>query len=372
MGLLVIILAAMSGCATSPGFQGVPTDGFARRITVFYGTDRASTSQESGKVTYGGKRAYLSGNEPYQFGVCKVEIRRERNIDKSSPLPKSGDQLVSLISNSKLERHEFYGRLRDIMWNAGSNETFVFVHGFNNSFEDAATRTAELWYDLGFSGPPIMYSWPSRGGAMGYFADGATIEWTSSNLKHFLQQLASEMSATKLLTNEPAKIHLIAHSMGCRALLGALALIADELESGQQPLFCDVIVAAPDIDLDVFRDAIAPRLMRHPVAQHYTLYSSSNDKALQLSEKLQSYARAGSAVGSDIQSRMSNFTSIDVTDIAAKVGGMRHDYFISEPAVLRDMIQMLLLGNRNPGSGGRLLRRNSEAPGDSWVMVEAP
>ncbi len=172
--------------------------------------------------------------------------------------------------------------------------------------------------------------------------------------------------------NEPTQIHLIAHSLGCRALLGALALIADELESGEQPMFCDVIVAAPDVDLDVFRDVIAPRLMRHPVAQHYTLYSSSTDKALHASEKLQSYQRVGSAVGSDILRQLQNFTVIDVSNVTADAAGLKHDYFISEPAVLRDMIQMLVFGNRNPGSAGRLMRRNPEVPGDSWVIVEAP
>ncbi len=112
--------------------------------------------------------------------------------------------------------------------------------------------------------------------------------------------------------------------------------------------------------------------MRHPVAQHYTLYASSSDKALHVSQKLQTYQRAGNAVGSDILRRMQNFTAIDVSEVTADAAGMKHDYFISEPAVLRDMIQMLVFGNRNPGSAGRLMRRNSEVPGDSWVMVEAP
>ena len=57
--------------------------------------------------------------------------------------------------------------------------------------------------------------------------------------------------------------------------------------------------------------------------------------------------------------RQPNFTAIDVSDVAVNAGGMQHDYFISEPAVLRDMIQVLVLGNRKPGSAGRLMRRNT-------------
>ncbi|MHC5023454.1 MAG: alpha/beta hydrolase [Planctomycetota bacterium] len=371
IGLVGLVVVAMAGCSSAPGFQGVAADGIARRVTVYYATDRAATSREPGEVTYGWKRAYLTGSEPYQLGVCKVEIRRERNHDKKSPLPKSSSPLVQLMSVSTVERHEFYGRLRDMMWNAGTNETFVFVHGFNNTFEEAATRTAELWYDMGFRGPPIMYSWPSRGGVFGYFADGATIEWTSANLKDFLRQLAKETDASKLGAREPARIHLIAHSMGCRAMLGALALIADELESDERPIFCDVIVAAPDVDGDVFRDVIAPRLMRNPVAEHYTLYASGADKALHVSETLQVYPRAGSSVSRNGVHEQPEFDAIDISAVHEKAKGMRHDYFISEPAVLRDMIEILMRGNRAPGSGRRELVRDESMPGDSWVMVES-
>ncbi len=369
LGVLGLFAIMASGCTTPAGHQGVPSEGIARRVTVFYATDRAPTARTPDKVEYGWKRAYLTGSEPYQLGTCKVEIRRARNHDRPSPLPKNGSPLVSLISNDTLERREFYGRLRDMMWNAGANETFVFVHGFNNTFEEAATRTAELWYDMGFRGPPIMYSWPSRGGIFGYFADGATIEWTSANLKDFLRQLADETSSRKLQTSEPARIHLIAHSMGCRALLGSLALISDELESDERPIFCDVILAAPDVDRDVLRDVIIPRLVRHPPAEHYTLYSSTSDKALQYSETLQVYPRAGSGATATTLLQRPNFDAIDVSPIASKAGGMRHDYFISEPAVLRDMIEILLQSNRDPGSPGRLMSSKESEAGESWVMV---
>ena len=229
LGLVAVVPVALAGCSSPPGHRGVATDGVARRVTVYYATDRAATSREDPEaVEYGWKRAYLEGDRPYELGVCKVEITRERNHDKIAPLPHMGNELVRLISTSALERSEFYGRLREKMWNAGANETFVFVHGFNNDFESAAQRTAELWYDLGFEGPPIMFSWASRGwrGLFGYLADEETIEWSAVHLKKFLQELAAETSAQKLLGYQPARIHLIGHSMGCRAVTDALALIA--------------------------------------------------------------------------------------------------------------------------------------------------
>ena len=37
-------------------------------------------------------------------------------------------------------------------------EVFIFVHGFHNTFDDAAFAMAELWHFLGRIGVPIVYS----------------------------------------------------------------------------------------------------------------------------------------------------------------------------------------------------------------------
>lgn len=60
---------------------------------------------------------------------------------------------------------DFATDLRAIVNKAnGKKQAFVFVHGFNVTFEEAAWRTAQMAYDLAFDGAPMFYSWPSRGG----------------------------------------------------------------------------------------------------------------------------------------------------------------------------------------------------------------
>ena len=178
----IFLLVGLVGCGTGPGHRGVPTLEPVTRVSVFYATDRAASSSEPDRVQYEWRRAY-SQDEGCELGVCQIEIRRERNHDKAGPLPKSSAELISVVTTNVLPRQRFYERLREKMWYADENETFVFVHGFNNSFEDAAKRTAEIWYDVGFEGPPIMYSWPSQGstflrGVFGYFADSETVKWS--------------------------------------------------------------------------------------------------------------------------------------------------------------------------------------------------
>ena len=51
----------------------------------------------------------------------------------------------------------------------GRDQAFIYVHGFQTSFDQAARRAAQLAYDLDFDleadfrGVPMLFSWPSRG-----------------------------------------------------------------------------------------------------------------------------------------------------------------------------------------------------------------
>jgi esterase/lipase superfamily enzyme len=47
------------------------------------------------------------------------------------------------------------------------DEALVFIHGFNNSFEDALRRAGQLAYDLRFDGPVFAFSWSSEGSFLG-------------------------------------------------------------------------------------------------------------------------------------------------------------------------------------------------------------
>ena len=369
--LSMLLLGA--GCGTPPGHRGVSTPDSVRTVSVFYATDRAVTSTEPHAVEYGWRRAYTEAKE-FELGVCQVEIRRDRHHDKPGPLRKSSAELVSVVSTTVLERDSFYERLREKMWYAEANETFVIVHGFNNRFEDTAKRTAEIWYDVGFEGPPIMYSWPSRGGSfwrgiLGYFADAETIKWSVVHLKQFLIDLVEETSAEKLVADKPARIHLIGHSMGGRALAQALMLVADEINQDGRPVFCDVLLAAPDIDRDLFRDVIVLDLLRARLAEHYTLYASSADKIIKTSQKLQVYPRVGDADDGLVAVHHAQFDTIDASAVKSKWLAQNHDYFITEPRLIRDLIEILMKGNRNPGSYGRFMKRRDEQPGAPWVLL---
>src|SRR5262249_6226864 len=115
---------------------------------------------------------------------------------------------------------------------------------------------------LPFRGAPILYSWPSHGRIFNYRKDEEEIKWTVPHLKQFLADVAARSGARQ--------IHVIAHSMGNRALTDALRELALE---GRKPASLHyVMLTAPDIDARVFKQ-VAEEVAAG--AQRVTLYAST-------------------------------------------------------------------------------------------------
>ena len=128
---------------------------------------------------------------------------------------------------------------------------------------------------------PAFFSWPSQGSLLGYLVDETNVAWSVPHLKEFLVGVAKQSGARS--------VHLVAHSMGNRA--GA-ALKELSYEMGPDgPKFDDVVLTAPDIDAETFKQDLAPSIVK--AAGRVTLYASSNDEALLFSKKVHGYARAG-------------------------------------------------------------------------------
>ena len=230
---------------------------------------------------------------------------------------------VALHKTERLADGRFYALLRERVQSSSRKELFVFVHGFNVSFEDAARRTAQVHHDLKFEGAPVFFSWPAHDKfILTYPADEKNVDWSAPHLKRFLLEVAKESGARS--------INLIAHSMGNRAVAVALREIDLELR-GQSKLFNQVILAAPDIDADDFRDNIVPAMQR--TAQRLTLYASSRDDALLASQLLHRGPRAGDAGEGLVV--VNGVDTIDVTAIDSSPWG--HSYYGSSDPVLQDL-----------------------------------
>jgi esterase/lipase superfamily enzyme len=301
-------------------------------VRVFYATDRQPTGTTAPGQFYGGDRQL---DESIHLGTLDVSIPRDHrmgSIERPSiwklefrPDPDKHVVLLSVLPKSDAE---FYTELANKVQSSANKDAFVFVHGFDNTFEQAAWRTAQLSYDLGFQGAPIMYSWPSKGKLAAYTADEATIDWATPHLEKFLETVAVQSHATT--------VHLIAHSMGNRALTRALFAIAEK-HAGVPPMFKHVFLAAPDIDVGVFRQLAATF---PSAATDVTLYSSSRDEAIMASVRIHQFDRVGDST------HICVVPKIDTVDASAvDTGLIGHAYFGDKRSILSDMFEVMQTGS---------------------------
>jgi len=278
--------------------------------------------------------AYGNGRGVLEMGVCEVSIPKEHEVGElESPsilrleFNEDPEKHVVLMKVQREEPDEFYQQLRQRVDQDPRREAFVFVHGYNVTFENAARRTAQLTHDLHFDGAPIFYSWPSQGGLLQYAVDEENVVWTVPHLKAFLLGVAEKTKARR--------IHLIAHSMGNRALTAALEQLARDRSADGPPLFHEVLLTAPDIDAEIFRRDIAPAIVK--TAERVTLYASSRDAALAASKQFHGHPRAGES-GENIVV-IPGIDTIDVSAVDTSLVG--HSYYGDSDSVLVDMAQLL-------------------------------
>ncbi len=288
----------------------------AGKTGLWYTTERSAGNKiDLGRCEVTIPKTHVSG-ELEAPSILRLEVRED------------AAQHVVLRQTERLASEPFYRLLRERVERSPRKELFVFVHGFNVSFEDAARRTAQIHHDLHFEGAPVFFSWPARDKfILTYPADESSVATSAPNLKRFLLEIVKE--------TEARSINLIAHSMGNRALGVALREIDLELR-GDSRLFNQVILAAPDIDAEDFRTNIAPAMRR--TAQRLTLYASSRDDALLASQLLHRGPRAGDAGAGLVV--IPGIDTIDVTAIDSSPWG--HSYYGSSDPVLTDLKALFL------------------------------
>ncbi|WP_136623570.1 alpha/beta hydrolase [Bradyrhizobium centrolobii] len=299
-------------------------------IPVFYGTDRARGGDAPASY-YTGRRG-----EP-AFGVAEVSVpTRGRDLGElTGPswwrLEFSADPAKHVILKAvqPLGQDVFTPTLKDSLATADERDVLVFVHGYNVSFEDAARRAAQISVDLKFAGRTLLYSWASAADPKQYAVDEGTIEWSRDHFEAFLQLALTEIGARE--------VHVIAHSMGNRALINTLERATSwQLPAGAATL-CQVVFAAPDIDRDRFVQLAAKF---KGSARRCTLYASSRDVALMASKFVHGYPRAGEA--GEALLVVDGVDTIDASLVDTSLVGLHHSYFGSKRSILNDMFSLIV------------------------------
>jgi esterase/lipase superfamily enzyme len=240
----------------------------------------------------------------------------------------NGKNDVVLAGERELDGDEFRAELAShVSGRVGVNrDILVFVHGFNTSFDDARSRGAQIVADAHFGGVAVLFTWPTRSELFGYVSDKDSATASRDALQALLHDLGQ--------TPGVGKIHVLAHSMGgwlSMEALRASAIAGDPTLSGHLD---NVILASPDIDMDVFASQMA-RIRPANV----TVFATPNDKALSLSSVLaSSRQRVGAIDASKPEDRDEieklGAKVVDITAYADADRFINHAVYADSPEVL--------------------------------------
>jgi esterase/lipase superfamily enzyme len=322
-------------------------------VKVFFGTDRAVRGHSNKLVVTGFRNE--SGNLTYGTADVSIPLNHQTGVIEapsilSFELTLNPQKHMSIKKIRQAEGSEFFRQLKSRVNKSAKKDLFVFIHGFNMTFEDAALRTAQLAYDLKFAGAPVMFTWPSEGQIWRYTVDEANVEWSFRHFAKFLKDVVGQAEART--------VHLIAHSMGNRALSNAISLLMDKKEISEK-VFQQVILAAPDVDLGTFAQ-LADAMKS--AAKQVTIYANENDLAVTASEYLHRYARLGTE----------NFIypgieTIDATKIKTAWWDINHSYFGEQLPLLEDI--KALLDFSLPAKQRKNLLEKSTVRGRYWEFL---
>ena len=234
-----------------------------------------------------------------------------------------------------------------------SQTAIIFVHGYNTDFIDNTLLAGEIYHYTGRRGAMMSFEWPSESKLLGYIPDKANANFSTHQFRSLISNIAKECQIKN--------ITIIAHSAGSPIVVNALRelrLLDFDLTPAQVQNKYGVgrvVLAAPDMDLMAFTNAIKDRF--YELTTGVAVYASPKDRALKFAEKLNGNSRLGRAVGElndEEKVFFERVPSIELVDasIAEKqfkdfVG---HSYFNRDPWVSSD-IGSFFLGRTPPQRG---------------------
>jgi esterase/lipase superfamily enzyme len=310
---------ALGGCAGLASESGAPPD--ASSISA----SRSLLVATTRKAINGARKRPWFGTERWAMTIARAQL---------TPPDSGRFSLASVgLSDWALDRIDLMGQQASVLGQATSGrDVLIYVHGFNQTFEDAVLDAARLSDSIRFHGETLAFAWPSRAKLFDYGYDRDSAMWSRDAMHAVLDAM--------LASPTTGRINIVAHSVG--SMLAMEALRALYAERGQ--LAADrigaLVFASPDIDMDVFTNSV-----EHigPLAGKITVITASNDRALALSGWM---AGGMTRVGAEQKAKLKLF-GVQVIDASEEGWGLiNHDLFLSNEEVRGTIRQIIAKGAR--------------------------
>ena len=374
--------AIYEGPGARPIFVGAFAANPPHVLDLLYVTDREAIRDSNGELSYAASRSRVMtfgtvslaiGEEPGVAGASRpagqFKLGKPQLIGSFPKTPYGVQQGRGRVHAERGGRRRARGsraraqaEVSRRLEKAPRKEVVIFIHGYNNSFDDAAYSTGNICRFLGADFVCVVLSWPAGGTSgflFGYNVDRESGEFAVADMRKAIRAIAE--------TKGLAKLHIIAHSRGTDVTASALQQLGIESYAmksslGERLRIGNVILASPDIDIDVAATKILtiasdpdlpygssprPRGVFSQGDLHLTIYSSPNDKALEISGLLfGSVLRLGQLDPTKRLAEMAQAPpdlggAVDFIAFGGKSNFLGHNYFLSDPRVSADIVGMI-------------------------------
>ena len=243
------------------------------RVNILAATTRQRATANAGEM-FNGERAGKVSYAEIGVSIPPDDSRKIGEIQWPASLPGDPHREFVTVSANYLGKQQLSAAVSAAAKPAGRRNVLIFVHGFNNRFDDAVYRFAQVVHDAKAPGIPVLFTWPSRGELKlrAYTYDRESATDSRAALKQLIEMLAANPNVKE--------INIVAHSMGNVVALGALRDMA--IRTGKiGAKVRNVMLVAPDVDVDEFRRTEMQSMGKS--RPRFLLFASQDDRALNFS-----------------------------------------------------------------------------------------
>lgn len=298
------------------------------RVEMMVATTRALDPVDKG-VLFSGERGGGLSFVDITVSIPPDANRRVGEVQWPKRMPPDPVHDFTTVSVSFLDEIQAKAAIRRIVNETEGRRALLFIHGFNNRFEDAVYRFAQFVHDAGAPMVPVLFTWPSRARLFSYNYDRESTAYSRDGLETTARALAGAPRVSE--------VTILAHSMGAWLTVETLRQMAIRDHGKLPKSIRNVILAAPDVDIDVFLTQLKEIGHAGPA---YTVFVSRGDRALAVSRRVWgSRARLGAIDPNDPQIKQElagyNITIVDLTNVTDGGDSLAHSTFSTSPEVVR-------------------------------------
>ena len=293
----------------------------------------------------------LSPNFQIRFGGAMVRADNGRYTLQSHETykeqgPTTSDRNRGVSKWRVLGSDEAGNEIQKQMQAQGAKDVLIFIHGASNTFElciETATRLATI-YEKHSPIIPIAFSYPTNNAydPLNYVSDVLDARSSGPHIARAIQRMIAYLRSNAAACECPARITLVAHSLGNHALSAAVSHIREYRVFQSARVFDNVILAHADEDEDALVEK--SRLLHlSTLSDEISIYYDRADVLLRLSDRTEIFndrlGRIGPKPHPGPTFNGCKINAIDCGEVTVdeEADTKRHSHYIHSEAVVADI-----------------------------------